>query len=70
LGLLLPLTSDGRRWGGGGRVSDAIVSGIFSKISGMKVYTIEDLGFMGIGRMIVIVIVTVRREEREEANPL
>jgi hypothetical protein len=49
-------------------VSDAIVSGIFSKISGMKVYTIEDLGFMGIGRMIVIV--TVRREEREEANPL
>jgi hypothetical protein len=50
--LLLPLTSDGRRRGGGGRVSDAIVSGIYSRISGMNVYTIEDLEFMGIGRMI------------------
>jgi hypothetical protein len=35
----------------------------------MNVYTIEDLEFMGIGRMIMMVIVTVRRE-REEANPL
>jgi hypothetical protein len=48
LGLLLPLTSDGRRRGGGGRVSDAIVCDIFSKISEMNVYTIEDLEFMGI----------------------
>jgi hypothetical protein len=67
LGLLLPLTSDGRRRGGGGRVSDAIVCDIFSAIK-MNVYTIEDLEFMGIGRMIMIV--TVRREGRGDRTPL
>jgi len=35
----------------------------------MNVYTIEDLEFMGIGRMIVIVIVTVRREEGGDRTP-
>jgi hypothetical protein len=48
-------------------VSDAIVCDIFSAIK-MNVYTIEDLEFMGIGRMIMIV--TVRREGRGDRTPL
>jgi hypothetical protein len=36
----------------------------------MNVYTIEDLEFMGIGRMIMIVIVTVGREGRGNRIPL
>jgi hypothetical protein len=64
------LTSDGRRRGGGGRVSDAIVGDIFSETSKMNVYTIEDLEFVGIGRMIVIVTVRREREKRQILSPI
>ena len=67
MGLLPPLTSDGRKRGGGGRVRDAIAGDVFSVKSEMNVYTIEDLEFTGIGRVIVMLI--VRREGRGDRIP-